>query len=365
MLDKVQRVLLALIISQRLRSWGDTLVRPLLRRMGGSAVKNNHIKRPMLRFGILAMLAAVFVVGAGCTPSFLMKVSKRVVKKEKGPIRSVEQLQKEYQGRTYPAPAPISRSLRRLCDIREEKAQGFTVYTLTPKKDASGWHIIYTHGGGFVNEMVGPHWDIIEELIQKTGATVTVPIYPLAPEHEHTKAFSFLEEVYRNVLGTVSANKIILCGDSAGGNLALTQALYFRASGLPLPGRLILFAPWVELTMTNPEIPAVEARDVMLNSVEGVEFARWWAGAKDLKDPLISPLYADLSGLPPIQIYQGADDILMPDARLLRDRIQAAGGQVEYFETAGSFHVFMGATFTREARAVFTQIAKTLEGTER
>lgn len=302
--------------------------------------------------------------GAGCTPSLRMRLATTVVRTWRGPTLSPEELRRKYEGREYPSPAPISRTLRKLCDVREEHVLGKLVYTLTPKEGASGWHIIYTHGGAFVKPLQSAHWDIIERLVRETGATVTVPIYPLAPEHTYAETFPFLEQVYRNVLQGKSPDRVVLCGDSAGGNLALTQALHYRGQGLPQPGHLILFSPWVDLTMSNPEVVAVEPRDVMLRAAELVEWGRWWAGSADPRSPLLSPLFADLGGLPPIQIHQGTDDIFLPDARQLRDRVAAAGGRVQLYETRRGFHVFMGATFTPEAHAVFRQIAESL-GTAR
>jgi acetyl esterase/lipase len=227
---------------------------------------------------------------------------------------------------------------------------GCAVHTATPKQGRRPLHIIYTHGGSFVNELMGAHWDIVAALVRATGATVTVPQYPLAPEHTHGAAFAMLEAVYR---ARVGGDPIVLCGDSAGGNLALVQALRYRDLGLPLPARLILFSPWLELTMTNPEIAALQPRDPMLWASELAETGRWWAGDADPTGPLLSPVNAALDGLPQIDIYQGSEDVLAPDARRLRDRSN-------YHETAGAFHVFMGATFTPEAKAVFRQIGQTL-----
>lgn len=230
------------------------------------------------------------------------------------------------------------------------------VYTLRPKRAASSWHVIYTHGGGFVDALVKPHWDIVRSLVAATGATVTVPLYPLAPEHEHAEAFVFLEEVYRTVLDRVRPADLILCGDSAGGNLALAQTLYLRSRRLPQPAHLILFSPLADISASNPDMVALEQDDVMLRLSAVQQWGQWWAGSTDLQSPLLSPLYGDLRQLPPIQLYIGTDDILLPDARQLRDRVVSAGGRIAFHETPGGIHVFMGATFTPEAKEVFRQI---------
>ena len=290
-----------------------------------------------------------------------MRFAARVVRWQRGKERTAVDLQREFRHRSPPKAAEIPAALRRLVEVEESRPLGRLVYTLAPKRGRSVWHLIYTHGGSFVNELVGAHWQIIAKLVRATGATVTVPLYPLAPEHSHRDAFALLEAVYRE--RAASGAPLVVCGDSAGGNLALVQALRAKELGLPAPAHVILFSPWLDLAMTNPEIAAIQPRDPMLFAGELAECGRWWAAGEDLAHPLLSPVHAELAGLPPVHIFQGADDVLAPDARLLRDRIAAAGGRVEYHETAGAFHDFMGATFTPEARAVFEQIAATLART--
>ncbi len=287
--------------------------------------------------------------------SLRMRAAALLVAWRRGPVRTPPEMRRDYFGRNYPPPAPIRVGLRKRAGVGEERIAGCPVYTLTPRRGRSPWHIIYTHGGSFVDAITRYHWDAIEELIRATGATVTVPLYPLAPEHEHPRAHAFLEQVYRGVIARTPADRVVLCGDSAGGNLALVQALRYRDLGLPPPAHVILFAPWVDVTMSHPDIPAIH--DPMLWTAELVETGRWWAGSVDPRDPRVSPLHADLRGLPPIQLYQGTDDLFLPDARVLRDRVQAAGGRIDLHETAGAFHVFMAATFLPEARAVYRQIA--------
>lgn len=120
---------------------------------------------------------------------------------------------------------------------------GFRTVTLRPRAGASGASMIYLHGGTYINELVRPHWTMIAELIRRTGATITVPFYPLAPEHTFGEAFGYLETVYARVLETAAADDVVLAGDSAGGGLSAGLALHFQAAGLPRPGRLLLFSP--------------------------------------------------------------------------------------------------------------------------
>ena len=264
--------------------------------------------------------------------------------------------------RTYPAPALLPGSFRKRYDVREIRVRGEPVLTLLPKAGPSGWHIVYTHGGGYVNALGKTHWEIIRALLEATGASLTVPIYPLAPEHSHEEAYVELEDVYRGLLATVHPGRIVLCGDSAGAGLALGQVYRFREKGLPQPAHVFLFSPWLDVTLSNPDAAGIEPHDLMLRIDTLRELGRWWAGDADPKLPLISPLFGDPRGLPPIRMYHGTDDILLPDARLLRDRIVAAGGSAQLFEFKGAYHGFVGATITPEARQVFSDVRNTLAG---
>jgi epsilon-lactone hydrolase len=289
-----------------------------------------------------------------------MQLVRLRVKLAGKPPSDAAELRRIYAQRPHPEAAPITRGIRRSCHVEAGRISGRVVYTVRPRLGASSWHVIYTHGGGFVDALIKPHWDIIQSLVAATGATVTVPLYPLAPEHEHGEAFAFLEEVYRKVLEYVRPADLILCGDSAGGNLALAQTLYFRDRFLPQPAHLILFSPLADAAACNPDMVALERHDVMLRLSAVQQWGQWWAGSTDLQSPLISPLYGDLRQVPPIQLYIGSDDILLPDARRLRDRVLEAGSRITFRETPGGIHVFVGAPFTPEAKTVFRQIREAL-----
>lgn len=296
--------------------------------------------------------------------SWEMLVTKQLIKiylllTEEG-LDDTEKMHSRYIGRAYPHPSPLPTVLKQLCDIQEEHINGQPVYTLTPKTGKRSAHIIYTHGGAYINALRSEHWDMIRKLIEKTGATVTVPIYPLAPEHTYKDAYAFLENVYRSVIVVTPADHIILCGDSAGGGLALGQAMRYRDSGLPLPGRIILFAPWLDVTMSNPRVQQLAKEDVMLATPGLVLAGRWWADGDDPHTTWVSPIFGNLADLPPIDIFQGTADMLLADAQLLKDKVTAAGGVVRMFEYPGAFHGFMAATFIPESKDVFARIAETI-----
>ncbi len=274
---------------------------------------------------------------------------------------SLEWMRSQYLQRVYPTPAALTRVLRRRCTVEDYEVDGVRTLTLRPRSGASTRHIIYTHGGTYINELVSPHWWIIAALIKATGATVTVPLYRLAPEHTFREAYDYLASVYQLVLRTTRADDVVLAGDSAGGGLAVGQALHLAGLGLPRPGRLILFSPWLDITGTNPNIPQYDRADPMLAVPGAVEAGKWWAGREDPQHQLLSPVFATpaaLAKLPPVSIYQGSADICMADAIAFEKLLLDVGHGVEFHQYPGAFHVFVGLPWLPESRAVFKNVRR-------
>lgn len=305
---------------------------------------------------VAALLAYhVATPGSGSVQMKAMKVALRAFGKVTDPPEHIAKLRTQ-----PPAADPMPAAFSERYTVTSATLQGRQVVTLAPKTAPSRWHVIYTHGGAFVAPITGVHWSAIDEFSRRTGATITVPLYGVAPAHTYRQAYPFLREVYEQVLKRTPAERVVLAGDSAGGNLALEQAIMYRDAGLPQPGRVILFAPWLDLGLADPAARAVEARDPMLDVDVLRADAALWAPGESLSSPRISPLYANLRDLPPIDLFQGTDDLFLPDARNLVRKIKQSGGQIGYYEYPGGFHVFMGVTFLPESKDVMTKVAAAL-----
>ena len=129
-------------------------------------------------------------------------------------------------------------------------------------------------------------------------------------------------------------------GDSSGGGLALAFAESLRDSGDPMPERLVLLSPWIDVTMTNPAIPALEEGDFILSAYGLAGLGKLWAGEVDVRDSRVSPLYGSMTGLPPTLIFCGTDEILRPDITLLHEKMKAAGTKSRLVIGEGLWHVF-------------------------
>ena len=284
-------------------------------------------------------------------------VARQVVRLGRDPKLASSVLKKIYNRRAYPAPAQPTWRARRALDIHRGEHQGHLTFELHLKGHArSTRRLLYLHGGGFVRPLHWAHWDACTSLARATGAQVTLPTYPLCPEHSLDECHEHLLSLYTTLAQRSDVEELIIAGDSAGGNLALCLALQaLQVEGAQLR-RLILFCPWVDLGMSNPEVDDYAARDPMLTRSTLEEWGRWWSGARALSDPLVSPLYADLRGLPPTDIFLGEDDMLTPDGLALAQAMERAGVEVQQDVTPRAFHDFMAVTFTPEAKAVYRSI---------
>ena len=251
-------------------------------------------------------------------------------------------------------------ALRRRHAVSSRQVEGFWCHTVAPRGRSAQRAAVYLHGGAYIGEIAPQHWALIGRMAD-AGVRVEVPIYGLAPQHTYRDAYPFLTAVYRQLLADVEPSTITVAGDSAGGGLALGFAQTLLDAGLPQPGRLILVSPWLDLTLSNPDLPAVEARDPWLSSKGLHEAARVWADGDDPTDPRLSPLNGPLTGLAPIDLYVGTREICLPDARLLQEWAAAQGVKPRIIVCDGAVHVYPLVP-APEGRAAARQIVRDIAG---
>ena len=257
-----------------------------------------------------------------------------------------------------PQPAPMPARMRGRFTATCDKG----ITRVFPKRgQRAGGALIYLHGGAYVYPMVAGQWGVVEGLIDRTGLPVIIPDYPIAPAHTATDAFDVVQPIIDEA--RAEFGRVILFGDSAGGGLALSLAMQRRDAGKHQVDGLVLYAPWVDVTMTNPAVTDVQRLDKILR-VPGLAWAgRAWAGDLDPADPRVSPLYGDLSALPPMLIFQGDADILGPDTIEFARAAARAGVDVRLRVEPGGFHVYvLSVPFIPEAVAALDRSARFVTG---
>jgi acetyl esterase/lipase len=207
-----------------------------------------------------------------------------------------------------------------------------------PPAPASDGVILYLHGGSYTAGSLAYAKSFGGVLADKTGYRVLCLGYRLAPEHPYPAALEDALAAYEYLLSLCPPEKITLVGESAGGGLCYCLCLELKALGLSQPARIVALSPWTDLTMSA--LPDEEtARDPILSTDRLAHSAHMYAGA-NLAEPTVSPLFGDLTGLPPSLIIAGTDEILLPDSTRMAERLQAHGCACELRVEPDMWHVY-------------------------
>lgn len=211
---------------------------------------------------------------------------------------------------------------------------------LLNRRDRNDRAILYLHGGNFVRRPTLYQWKAADTIARRTRAELFMPMYPLAPVHTHAEAHAAVETIYRKVVEEYGARNVTLMGDGAGGGLAVSFAQRLGELGLEQPSHLILISPWVDITLGNPLVDEYEAVDPLLAAYGLRKVGALWSRGIDATDPLVSPVNGEVRGLRNVMVFAGTRELLYPDAKLLYDRIAAAGIHAEFHEGRGLNHNF-------------------------
>jgi epsilon-lactone hydrolase len=250
--------------------------------------------------------------------------------------------------RGFPTKA-VPRFDKRYRVVEEQLPGGFPSYTLTERGGTPDRTVVYVHGGGFVGAIDPYQVRYGARLASALNAQVLMPDYPLIPEHTWRDSHEDVVRLIQRATGT--SERVVVVGDSAGGNIALSAALTVRDRGGPQPSHLLLHSPWVDLTTSTPETAVVTLDDPWLFIGKMHAYAAWWAGSEDdLARPEVSPALADLEGLPRALMFCGTRDTLNPGCRLLARRAAQAGWDLTYVERPGLLHVYPILPYIPEAK---------------
>lgn len=209
-----------------------------------------------------------------------------------------------------------------------------------PATTATPGAVLYLHGGAYDSGSLVTHRALAAAIAAASGAKVLLIEYALAPERSYPHAFNDAKAAY-DYLSEQTGGPAAICGDSAGGGLGLALALSLRDAGDPLPACLALMSPWTDLTLSGKSHKANAAVDPFFpNSGRLTKAAAAYVGEEDTRNPLISPLFADLSGLPPVLVHVGEKEAVLDDSLLFIDKAKAAGVDARVVVWPGMWHVW-------------------------
>lgn len=221
--------------------------------------------------------------------------------------------------------------------------------------------ILYIHGGAFVLCSPATHRSLVAHLAQASRCLAFSLDYRLAPEHPFPAPLEDCLAAYRWLLARgYSPRSIVVSGDSAGGNLTLALLIALRDAGLPLPAGAVCLSPVTDMTYTSgSRISRIQVDPIFGNLSNPEKLVEpYWQG-HDPRNPLISPMHADLRGLPPLLFHVGDDEILLDDSVLLAERAREAGVDARVAIWPGMWHVFQAFfMFVPEAQESIEQIGE-------
>lgn len=198
--------------------------------------------------------------------------------------------------------------------------------------------ILYLHGGAFFMGSPASYRNRAMRLSYRCNAEVFVLDYRLAPEHPYPAAFDDALAAWKFVKGFRPNAPIFVAGDSAGGGLGLSLLVRLRDLGMAMPNGAFLLSPWTDLTVSGASVDGNQSKDLWFTRRHLEIWAGYYAAGADRRSPYVSPVFADVSGLPPLLLLVGQDELLLDDALRVRDAATSAGTDVRVHLGKGMQH---------------------------
>lgn len=228
--------------------------------------------------------------------------------------------------------------------IEPVKENDITAEWISPPVVKSRKVMLYFHGGGNSQGSCLTHRKLTSHLAHYTCCRILLLDFPLAPENKYPVALLNCLQAYRWLITRgYFASDIILAGDSSGGGLVMSLLLMLKQNGEPLPDSSVLFSPMTDFTLSGPSITRGKASDPLLCLEDLMMTVKYYCSDHERSIPLVSPLFGDLTGLPPVLIQVGSDELLLDDALRLSQYAQKAGVAVTLEIWDGLWHVFQSS----------------------
>ena len=224
-------------------------------------------------------------------------------------------------------------------ETTEDNADGVPVEWIASPASSPARTVFFIHGGSYVSGSISSYRSLGANIGHASGARTLMVDYRLAPEHPYPAAIEDAAKAYMWLIEKhISADKVVVAGDSSGGGLALALAVYLRDRSLPLPAAVVSLSPMTDMLMSGDTWTTNSKSDVVIYPHKEREFARMYLGGADPLMPYASPIYADMKGLPPVCIQVGTNEVLLSDSTRLAEKARKAGVDVTLEEWEGMQH---------------------------
>lgn len=243
-------------------------------------------------------------------------------------------------------------------EIKEENINGINSEWIIPEGANTNNVILYVHGGGYVSGSCNDHRGFVSKIAKNCGVTTLQFEYRLAPEHPFPDGLNDSVTVYKWLLDSgFKPSNIVIAGESAGGGLTLALLLVLKEQNIAMPAAAVAISPWTDLTCSSDSYKTKNKVSVApMNS--WLVFSKYYIGDNPANLPLISPLFGDLHGLPPIFINSGEDDELFEDGQKFYLKAKKAGVDITFRGGKGMVHCYpLLAPFFKEATDAMREIS--------
>jgi epsilon-lactone hydrolase len=313
--------------------------KPFLRRFGGGGAIPVGGTAPRRTRDCPALDASQFCARIARMPSTRSRLVYDFLQTSGPPSASASL---EDQRRDLERQARLARMPSRV-EVQDTAVGSMHAEWLRPRDANPDRALLYLHGGGYTTGSCNTHRALAARIAKAANVAALLIDYRLAPEHPFPAALLDAKNAYWSLVRQgIQADKIVVAGDSAGGGLAVALAVGLRDQAQALPGAVVCISPWLDLTLTGETLTSGARTDPLVSWETSVLHARRYVGQHLPGEPLISPLFAELLGLPPMLLQVGEHEVLRSDSERFAQSARQAGVQVTLEVWPGMWHVWHG-----------------------
>lgn len=225
--------------------------------------------------------------------------------------------------------------------VKEKFYDGMQVYSINDLEEKNQKVFVYFYGSAYYRQITQLHLKTLKNIVSKTNVKLVLPNYNKAYDHTYKEVYQKVLLLYKDLLKKHESANICIGGDSSGGGLALGFSKFLRDNNISLPSKIFLFSPWVDVSFSNLQYKKYLKYEAYLDVRRLKDIGQCWAGGQSkIKNTYASPVYGDLTNLPPMHIFTGTNDVFYPDIRKLHKKLAKLNVKHAYMSVKNMVHAY-------------------------